>query len=178
MPQNNNELLQELIEKYAKMYMKMAYNRGVPYDDAEDVVMEAFWSFYKSEYFGKLSEEETKIMLAHILKNKCIDYYRKNSRMELVGMDECEAELDRLSGRSENALENNMIENEDYRRIREAIEGMKEIWRDAAIMYFIEERSTAEICKALGISEMVCRSRISRARKYLKEKLKDLWEKT
>lgn len=25
MPQNNNELLQELIEKYAKMYMKMAY---------------------------------------------------------------------------------------------------------------------------------------------------------
>ncbi len=93
-------------------------------------------------------------------------------------MDECEAELDRLSRRSENALENTMIENEDYRRIREAIEGMKEIWRDAAFMYFIEERSTAEISKALGISEIVCRSRISRARKYLKEKLRDLWEQT
>lgn len=42
MLQNKEDLLQELIEKYAKMYMKMAYNKGIPYDDVEDVVMEAF----------------------------------------------------------------------------------------------------------------------------------------
>ena len=52
MPQNNTELLQDLINKYARMYMKFAYEQGAPYDDLEDIVMDAFWCFYKSEYFG------------------------------------------------------------------------------------------------------------------------------
>ena len=50
------------------------------------------------------------------------------------------------------------------------------IWREPVRMYFIEERSIPEISRALGITEEVCRSRISRARKCLKEKLKGLWE--
>ena len=61
MPQNNTELLQDLINKYARMYMKFAYEQGAPYDDLEDIVMDAFWCFYKSEYFGTLDEKETKI---------------------------------------------------------------------------------------------------------------------
>lgn len=43
MPQDKDELLQVLITKYAQMYMKLAYAIGVPYDDVEDIVMEAFW---------------------------------------------------------------------------------------------------------------------------------------
>lgn len=42
MPQDKDELLQVLITKYAQMYMKLAYAIGVPYDDVEDIVMEAF----------------------------------------------------------------------------------------------------------------------------------------
>ena len=54
MPQDKDELLQVLITKYAQMYMKLAYAIGVPYDDVEDIVMEAFWSFYRADYGGKL----------------------------------------------------------------------------------------------------------------------------
>ena len=50
MPQDKDELLQVLITKYAQMYMKLAYAIGVPYDDVEDIVMEAFWSFYRADY--------------------------------------------------------------------------------------------------------------------------------
>ena len=42
MRREDEELLQMLIEKYAKLYMKIAFDNGVPYADAEDVVMEAF----------------------------------------------------------------------------------------------------------------------------------------
>lgn len=176
MPQDNNELLQELMEKYAKMYMKLAYNRGVPYDDVEDVVMAAFWSFYKSDHFGKLSEEESKIMLARIVINKCTDHYRKNSRVELVGIDDCMTEIDKISSSFRNEMDDKLIGDENYCRIRDTIDNLKEIWREPVRMYFIEERSTAEISEALEISEDLCRKRISRARTYLKEKLKDLWE--
>ena len=54
MPQDKDELLQVLITKYAQMYMKLAYAIGVPYDDVEDIVMEAFWSFYRADYGCKL----------------------------------------------------------------------------------------------------------------------------
>ena len=38
MLKSEEALLQELIDKYAKMYMKLAYNSGVPSENAEDVV--------------------------------------------------------------------------------------------------------------------------------------------
>lgn len=64
MPQDKDELLQVLITKYAQMYMKLAYAIGVPYDDVEDIVMEAFWSFYRADYGGKLeSEKAIKVVL-------------------------------------------------------------------------------------------------------------------
>ena len=57
MLQDKDELLQALITEYAQMYMKLAVSIGVPYDDVEDIVMEAFWSFYRADYIGKLENE-------------------------------------------------------------------------------------------------------------------------
>lgn len=175
MPQDKDELLRELIEKYAKMYMKYAHGKGVPYDDAEDVVMDAFWSFYNSKHFGKLNEEETKAMLARIVRNKSIDFHRKNSHFDTVEFEDSVDELELVSRMAENDPLDEIISNENYKRIRECMDGMKDIWKDPATMYFIEARSYEEISSALEIRDDVCRSRISRARKYLREKLRDLW---
>lgn len=57
MPQDKDELLQVLITQYTQMYMKLAYAIGVPFDDVEDIVMEAFWSFYRADYGGKLENK-------------------------------------------------------------------------------------------------------------------------
>ncbi len=89
MLKSEEALLQELIDKYAKMYMKLAYNSGVPSENAEDVVTEAFWSFYKSGYFGCLSEKETKVMLANIVKNKSRSFRERTNLCKGPGrMDE------------------------------------------------------------------------------------------
>lgn len=69
MPQDKDELLQVLITQYTQMYMKLAYAIGVPFDDVEDIVMEAFWSFYRADYGGKLENKKVvKAMLAVLLK--------------------------------------------------------------------------------------------------------------
>lgn len=172
--QEKEALLQELLERYSKLQMKYAFNFGIPYDDVEDVVMEAYWSFYQSRHFGNLSEEETKVMLAHIVRNKCRDYYRKKRHMETVDIDECGNELE-LSGHAPivDPL-SEMIQDEGYRYICQCIHEMKEIWREPAILCFIEGYTPQEIHRILGISETVCRSRLSRARKYLREKLADM----
>lgn len=85
-------------------------------------------------------------------------------------------EPDKISYRAGNAVDKTVVSNENCQYIRDTIDGLKDIWREPVRMYFIEERSIPEISRALGITEEVCRSRISRARKCLKEKLKGLWE--
>lgn len=174
MPQNENELLQDLIDKYARMYMKFAYEQGAPYDEAEGIVMDAFWCFYRSKHFGKLDERGTRLMLATIVKRKCIDNYRKNQCMETVEYEECEGELDKISQSAENILEAAMEKAETCRRVREEVEGLKDIWREPIKMYYLENRPAEEICQALGISYDTLRSRLSRARHCLEERLQDL----
>ena len=92
MPQKDTKLLQDLVQKYAKLFMKMANNAGIPYDDAEDVVMESLWAFYNSEHYEKLDENSAKFMVMRIVKNKSIDYYRKNKKnAEMIAEDGEEA---------------------------------------------------------------------------------------
>ena len=67
MLQDKDELLQALITEYAQMYMKLAVSIGVPYDDVEDIVMEAFWSFYRADYIGKLENEKLLRQCWHVL---------------------------------------------------------------------------------------------------------------
>ena len=155
MPQNSIELLQKLMEKYSRVFMSFAVKQGVPYDDVEDIVMASFWSCYKSGY---------------------LDYHRKAAPTDIAAIEDCETELDKISYRAGNAVDKTVVSNENCQYIRDTIDGLKDIWREPVRMYFIEERSVPEISRALGITEEVCRSRISRARKCLKEKLKGLWE--
>lgn len=175
MPQNSIELLQKLMEKYSRVFMSFAGKQGVPYDDVEDIVMASFWSCYKGGYLEKMTEPEIKKVLVRIVYNKCMDYHRKAAPTDIAAIEDCETELVRqLSCWQCSGQNGSQQENCQY--IRDMIDGPKDIWREPVRMYFIEERSIPEISRALGITEEVCRSRISRARKCLKEKLKGLWE--
>ncbi|MCI8512464.1 MAG: sigma-70 family RNA polymerase sigma factor [Lachnospiraceae bacterium] len=173
MPQKDDTMLRELIDKYAKVFMKLAARRGVPYDDVEDIVTDAFMAFYKSKSYEEVAGnlDEARFAVCRIVINKCVDYARKNSHMLMVDVGEHVGEL---KGSRSVEPEREVIAKENVARIRECLLGMKEIWRDIAWMYFIEERSISEISRRLEITETVCRSRISRARKYLREELKDL----
>ena len=173
MLQKDDKLLQDLLEKYTRLYLKFAISNGAPYDDAEDIVMEAVWSFYRSEHFGKLSETETKLMMARIIKNKCIDRYRKHKTEDELTLREDIDDLFGIKAPKQYEPEKQVIAEDNYHRIRNVIENLKSTWRDVAVMYFLEERTYPEISKALGVSEEVCRARVSRARKFLEEELKE-----
>ena len=171
MRREDEELLQMLIEKYAKLYMKIAFDNGVPYADAEDVVMEAFWAYYSSRYFQELNEAEAKRMLACIVKRRSIVFYRKNSHYEKISLESNpEESLTREERACRDPLEM-ILHEENYQMVQNRIEGMKAVWREPALMYFIEGYEEPEIAEMLGISGAACRSRISRARKMLRERL-------
>ena len=166
-----NELFGRLINKYSRMYMKLARANGVPYDDAEDVVMDSFWCLYDSRYFEDLDEEHIKIVMACMVKNKAIDYYRKNGkRLERTSEIDLEEVKNVLRAKEGNPLDI-IVSRERYEYICACIEEMRAALREPAIMYFIEEQTYNEIGERLGISGTACRSRIARARRSLNERL-------
>lgn len=175
MPQRNEKLLHDLIEKYAMIFAKLASRYGVPYDDAEDVAMEAIWAFYKSNRYDEKDETEALKIMTAIVKNKSIDYFRRENKGDVTEVDIDDEEVYiQLVGSEKYEPEHVAVANDGYRRVVKVIEGLKDIWREPVKMYFVEERSYEEISKTLEISEDVCRSRISRARKFLEKELEDM----
>lgn len=175
MPQKNEKLLHDLIENYATTFARLALRYGVPYDDAEDIVMEAIWAFYKSELYEKKDETEIIKIMTTIVKNKSIDFFRKENKDDVVEVDiDDEDVYIQLAGPESCEPEKVAVANDGYRHVVNIIEGLKDIWREPVKMYFVEDRSYEEISKTLEISEDVCRSRISRARKFLEKELKDM----
>lgn len=169
MQHDENMLLQSMYEEYQGVLSLVAKNSGMPYDEIEDVIQETFISYYQN-YPLEWPVKQKKAMLIKIVKHKCIDYYRRNSHFEQVSVvdsanfDETELITRYMMGDSLDAI----VRDEIYQEVRGYIEDMKKDWRDVAMLYFVEEREIKEICSVLKISGTVCRSRISRARKYLK----------
>lgn len=175
MPQKDDKLLHDLINKYARLFTKLANKYGVPYDYAEDIAMESIWKFYRSDLYEGKDETEAKRIMTVIVKRKCIDFFRteKHDEITMVDIDDEEVYI-QLPGSSVYEPERVVVADEGYKRIIDTIEGLKPIWREPVKMYFLEQLTYPEISEALGISEEVCRSRISRARKHLEVELKDM----
>lgn len=176
MQQDENMLLQSMYENYQAVLGYVAKKSGMPNDDIEDVIQETYISYYQ-KYRLDWPENQKKALLIKIVKHKCIDYYRRNSHYESVSMDDTmnfdESELitKYMMGDSLDTI----VRDETYQEVRNCILGMKKDWRNVSILYFVEERPIKEICEILDLTPTVCRSRISRARKYLRELLKHLY---
>lgn len=173
MEQEESSLFQELYESHLVSLKKFAVSLGIGYDDVEDVVHDTLLTYY-DKYPLDWSDKQKKAMLVRILCSKRVDRIRKNSRYADVSIDEPEDEAVLITKIIERDALSKIMEDETCQEIRQIIREMKKDWRDVVILYIVEERSIKEICTTLGISGTVCRSRITRARKELKQKLKEI----
>ena len=177
MQQDECRLLQEMYEEYLVPLKKYAAKLGVKIDDIEDLVHETFLEYfdrYPLDWPAKLRTS----MLIRILHSRWLDLNRKNRRFETVSYDDPEGQVQitqasLASGEAVNLLDQEVLDKELYRSIWNIIKDMKRDWRDVIILRLIEGLTTEETCELLEISGTVCRSRLSRAKKNLRKRLKD-----
>ena len=176
MQQDECRLLQEMYEEYLVPLKKYAAKLGIKFNDIEDLVHETFLEYfdrYPLDWPAKLKTS----MLIRILHSRWLDMNRKMRRCEIVSFDEPAGKFsitrDLLENNGAlNILDREVLDKEMYRSVWNIIKEMKRDWRDVIILRIIEGLTTEETCDLLGISGTVCRSRLSRARKDLRKRLK------
>lgn len=170
---SDDELFSSIYTRYMQMLRILAKRYGVPSDETEDIAQETFLAFY-SHYPMTWEDYKIKAMLCRILKNRCVDYLRRRDAHPTTCWDpikiQTEGEM-MNSFISKDAL-TILVEKQEYQDVLDALDSMKDDWAQVFHLYVVQERPMEEVSKMLGTTDAACRTRLTRGRKYLRDKFK------
>ena len=139
------------IYRVAKGILKNEYDIE---DAIQNTVIKAF------EKISNLKNDDLfRTWIIRILINECNDILRKNKRVVP------------LEDNIEKEKYDDKYENMD---LTNAVSSLNGDLRNITVLYYFEDMSTVEIAKLLGIPEGTVRSRLSRAREKLRERMKEV----
>ena len=176
----DQDAFKELVERYQRKVYSICYGMLKDQESSLDVSQEVFIKVYR--YLEKFNRESSfYTWLYRITVNMCIDYIRKNSKVQRVEYD------DRLSHDSSD------IEGEEHilpsrlgihpdkvygrkelrEKMLEALESLSEKHRTILILREVEGLSYEEIAEVLNISKGTVMSQLFHARRYFQEAIKE-----
>lgn len=154
----------EIYNLYSKAMFNICFRITGNQETAEDVLQEAFVNAFQkiNSYQGKATFGA---WLKKIVVNKAISHLRKR-QLELVEMDDrLEVKMDDDGDDS-----NLMLKIES---VRDSIHKLPNGFRVVFSLYLLEGYDHKEIAEILGITESTSKSQYNRAKKKLKELLKE-----
>lgn len=171
----DDDAFTELVELFGNRIYNLALRILRKSDDAADVVQETFIKVYeKIQTFDGRSNFFT--WLYRIATNEALMKLRKEKRTVLS-----DRELERYYDRPNSAeiqewqsvpLQK-MLTHEFRVHLDRAVDSLPEIYRSVFVLRDLENASTRETSKILGITETNVKVRLKRARMYLREKLSE-----
>ncbi|KKT56118.1 MAG: RNA polymerase, sigma subunit, ECF family [Candidatus Giovannonibacteria bacterium GW2011_GWB1_44_23] len=144
---DNPSLFSVLIDKYQLPFVRKAQGIVHSKEEAEDIVQETFTKIYlNAGKFKKQPGVEFKSWAWRILVNTSLTHYRK--------------------------LKKSFGDNENIGEVREAIEKMPSEAAELLRAHYVEDRPYSEIARKQGISIGALKMKLFRARKVLKDIMK------
>lgn len=156
----------ELYNLYVKAMLNVSFRIVNNRNEAEDVIQEAFISVFKNidKYRG---ESTFGAWVKRIVVNASINLIKKR-KLDLVEVDQAEGVLD-----DEYELEEESL---SVPAIKSAIMELPEGFRAVLSLYLLEGYDHKEIGEVLGITESTSKSQFNRAKKKLREILKERYQ--
>ena len=151
----NADTLSDYVRKYHLSMYRLAYSYVRNREDAEDIVQDAFVKLYCCEIAFE-TEQNTKAWLIRVTINLCKDMLKSSSR--------------RLRGELVTDIPASPPEVSD---IAEQIALLKPEYSCIIYLYYYEGYSVKEIAKMCRMTVSAVTTRLSRARKQLKEMLSE-----
>lgn len=172
----NVEAFEELIKQSQKRVFNIAYKMMGNYDDANELAQEAFIKAYKSiKKFKGNSLFSTWIY--RITTNVCLDELRRRRNKKTISLDEeikyNDGEIKWQIKDESPGPEKIFGEKEFKRLVNQYIESLPVDYKTVIILRDIQGFTYKEIAEILNSPEGTIKSRINRARKALRDILKD-----
>ena len=163
----DKEAFGELYDLYVERIYRFIYFKVSRASDAEDLSSEVFLRSWK--YISDGAEVENfKAFLYRISRNVIIDFYRKNYGKQTLNIED-ENIVDNLRA-------NNLIEKIDIniqiKEVMQALDKLKEEYRESILLRFVEDYSIGEIAGIMNRSNGAVRVLLHRAIESLKKELK------
>ncbi len=127
--------------------------------DAAEVISESIFRAYKNLESLK-NTDAFKPWILKIIHNTAVEYIRKNAKTVLLYENETHTAT----------IENNLVNSIS---LKSAIETLKEPYSTVIILFYYEDLSISQIAKITNSTAVTVKQRLSRARKQLKEILKE-----
>lgn len=166
---------EELVRLHEKKVYTIAYKYMSNYEDAGDITQETFIKAFQVIHTFR-GESSFGTWVSRIAANKALDELRKRKKFQITSLEE-EIELEAGSVNKEIAAEDATpeecyLQQETGEYLQNLLDAMREEYKVVIIMREIEGRTYEEIAESLNCSLGTVKSRLSRARNYLKEKIR------
>ncbi len=149
----------ELIDKYGNSILRMAYSYLHNLSDAEDILQDTLIQYIKTQP-ELVSESHEKAWLLRVACNL------SKNRIKYNKLRETDELLEEIVGSEE----------EDLKFVWEAVKELPPKYREVIHLFYQEDYSTKDIAKILQRNEATVRSDLNRARKQLKNILKEAYD--
>ncbi len=166
---------QSLVHRHSKAISHYAYRLLGSEADAEDVTQETFLRLWINASKWRPDKARLTTWLHRIAHNLCVDFQRKQGRIELQGdgqpLDHPPRETD--NDELNDADQQNPTETTDKQmlRLRQALDSLPENQRSALTLCTFSGFSNQEAAAIMGLSLKALESALARARRTLRETL-------
>ncbi|WP_332651245.1 sigma-70 family RNA polymerase sigma factor [Lysinibacillus sp. 54212] len=164
--------MNEVMDTYSGYLLQLSYLYVKNWATAEDIVQESFIKYFRYHEQFK-GEASLKTYLGKITIHTCHDYLRS-----WKGKSQVFSQL--LLGKAPSTgltVENQILRALDETELTKQVLGLPLKYREAIILFYYEELTTAGIASLLGLSENTVKTRLKRAREMLKLRLNERdWE--
>lgn len=164
--------MNEVMDTYSGYLLQLSYLYVKNWATAEDIVQESFIKYFKNHEQFK-GEASLKTYLGRIAIHNCHDHLRS-----WKGKSQVFSQL-LLSKAPSNGLtvEKQILRALDETQLTKHVLGLPLKYREAIILFYYEELTTAQIASLLQVSENTIKTRLKRAREMLKLRLNERdWE--
>lgn len=173
----NRQALAEIVKKYEQTIYNFSFKICRDPEKAENIMQETFYSMVKSlNQFDGNSKLST--WLYRIVANHCLMNARKEKKRSYVSLENDEDLYKERHIADWTSLPYKNTENKELRYILDtAIQKLSPDYRIVFLLRDIEGLSTEETAEATNISVPAVKSRLHRARAFLRKEIDEAFEK-
>jgi RNA polymerase sigma-70 factor, ECF subfamily len=167
----DKKALTQLVKNYEQTIYNFSFKICRDRDKAENIMQETFYSMIKHlNQFDSKSKLST--WLYRIVANHCLMQVRKEKHRQFVSLDNDESLFEEKYTADYSKLPTKYTENEELKKILdEAISKLSPDYRMIFLLRDVEGLSTEETAEASKLSISAVKSRLHRARAFLRNEL-------